>query len=143
MRRENRYCNPNLKCVSIADKLEDRRVLIEKELRYYVDNEIYCPAISSNVKILSKSVDETANWGCTSKVGTKLCLLITYVIEHAEVMSVGLPPDSNRQRKKFKFISMATLKCHVPYVGTAKLTVGYRKNGHVIEYCITEYTEKK
>lgn len=129
--------------IIIPDSIPERRVLIEDKLKFYADHEVFCPAINSNVKILSKSIDETANWGCTSVVGTKLCLLIEYVIKNAEVLCLGLTPDSNRQRKKFKFVSLATLKCHVSHVGTAKLTVGYRKNGHVIEYCITEYAEKK
>ena len=67
--------------IVIPDSIPERRVLIEDKLNFYANHEVFCPAINSNVKILSKSIDETANWGCTSVVGTKLCLLIEYVIK--------------------------------------------------------------
>lgn len=126
----------------IPKEIEARRALIERELSKYSNTKHYCNAIGSFVTILAKSVKETANWGCTSEVGTRLCLEIGFVIKNAVVLATDVPPHSNKQIKKFKFISMATLKCDVPDVGTAKLTIGYRKNGAAIEYCITEYCAK-
>ncbi len=128
--------------MKIPSTVEGRRLLIEKELAKYSNTKHYCPAIGSYVKVLAKSIDETANWGSMSIIGTKLCLEIGYVIRNAIVLETGLPTHSNRQTKKFKFVSMATLTCVVPEIGTAKLTIGYRRNGTAIEYCITEYSKK-
>lgn len=128
--------------MDIPSTPEARRVLIERELAKYSNTKHFCAAIGAYVKVLAKSIDETANWGCASVTGTKLCLEIGYVIRNAVVLSTNLPTHSNRQAKKFKFVSMAVLTCDVPNIGTAKLTIGYRKNGTAIEYCITEYSKK-
>lgn len=128
--------------VVIPSTVEGRRLLIEKELAKYSNTKHYCPAIGSYVKVLARSIAETATWGSTSVVGTKLCLEIGYVIHNAIVLETNVRPHSNKQIKKFKFVEMALLTCDVPGIGTAKLTIGYRKNGTAIEYCITEYSKK-
>ena len=62
-----------------------------------------------------------------------------YVIENAKIYRLHLPTHSNTQRKKFGFTKIAILTCNVKYYGIAKLTVGYKFNGKVIEYAITSF----
>lgn len=128
--------------MQIPKTIPERRIFIEEKLSKYANTKHYCKAIDSHVAILAKSIKETANWGCLSETATKLCLSIDYVIKNAIVQQTDIHPHSQKQIKKFKFIALAELICQVPKIGTAKLTIGYRKNGNAIEYCITEYIKK-
>ena len=86
----------------------------------------------------SKSVKETANWAAETPNGEKMAMQLPKVIKKAIVYELNLKPKENKQQSKFHFVKLATLISDMGRLGIAKLTVGYRKSGDVIEYCITE-----
>lgn len=125
--------------MKIPDTIQERRRFIKENLSQYKDHSFYCRALDCKVKIIDKSIDETAFQGALSKRATKLAILLPQVIHNATIIELHLPPKIGRQRKVMKFVSIANLLAYIPRVGEAKLTVGYTQNGECIEYAITEY----
>lgn len=125
--------------MKIPDTIQERRKFIKDKLLQYQDKSFYCKALDCKVKVIDKSIDETAYHGALSKQATKLAIHLPQVIRDASILELHLPPKIGRQRKVMKFKEIANLLAIVPRVGKAKLTVGFIENGECIEYAITEY----
>lgn len=125
--------------MNIPETAQERRKFIKSQLIKYQDKSFYCRALDCKVKIIDKSIDETAYYAATSKQATKLALKLPQVIKDAEVIELHLPPKIGRQSKVMRFTEIANLLADIPRVGKAKLTVGYTANKECIEYAITEY----
>lgn len=124
--------------MKIEETIEERRMRLKIGLKKYQGKSYWCPALNSLVLVNSKSVKETANWAAKTPNGEKMAMRLPEVIRKAIVFELYLEPKENKQKNKFHFITLATLISDMGKLGIAKLTVGYRKNGDVIEYCITE-----
>ncbi len=84
------------------------------------------------------SIHETAFWASKSQKSTVCALNITEIIKKATlVRTVPAKPAPNRQTSHFTFCGMHILYTHVRYYGTAKLTIGEKRNGDCTQYCIT------
>lgn len=123
----------------IPDTIQERRRFIKNYLQQYQDKSFYCRALDYKVKVIDKSIDETAYHGALSKQATKLAIHLPQIIREASILELHLPPKIGRQRKVMKFKEIANLLAVIPRIGKAKLTVGYVENGECIEYAITEY----
>ena len=127
------------KPLDIPDTIQERRKFIKDNLLQYQDKSFYCKALDCKVKVIDKSIDETAYYAATSKQATKLALKLPLVIRDATILKLHLPPKIGRQSKRMKFTEIANLLTDIPRIGKAKLTVGFIENGECIEYAITEY----
>lgn len=116
---------------------------IEKELRRYQGHTYFCKALGVNVLITRNSIKETA-YNCRfNRQSAELAMKLPYIIQHAKIKQLHLPTKSQRQIKHFRFVEIATLVCNVKGKGIAKLTIGFRDNGEVVEYSVTNYQTNK
>lgn len=127
------------KSSDIPDTIQERRRFIKNYLQQYQDKSFYCKSLDCKVKVIDKSIDETAYHAALSKQATKLAIHLPQIIREATVLELHLPPKMGRQRKVMKFKEIANLLAIIPRIGKAKLTVGFIENGECIEYAITEY----
>ena len=116
---------------------------IEKELKQYQGKSYYCKALGVNVSVTRKSVEETS-YNCRfNRKAAELALQLPYIIGHAKIEKLRLPTKSIRQTKYFRFTEIATLTCNVRKKGIARLVVGFRDNGEVVEYSVTNCQTNK
>lgn len=126
--------------MKIPDTVQERRQFIKEQLLQYKDMQFYCPALGCKIKVIDKSIDETAYYAAISKEATKLAIRLPMVIRNAVVLQLHLPPKiGRRQTKKMKFVEIANLLATIPRLGKAKLTVGFTTSNECIEYAITQY----
>ncbi|MBO4738485.1 MAG: hypothetical protein J5606_02880, partial [Bacteroidales bacterium] len=60
------------------------------------------------------------------------------VIEKAKIYRLHLQPKQ-KQIERYYFNEIAILKSYIQNIGYAKLTIGYKKSGKYLEYCITNF----
>ena len=127
------------KSKNIPDTIQERRRFIIENLRQYENKSFPCKALGANAKVLvtEDSVKETAFQGAISKTAAKLALQLPDVIKNATVLKLHIPISSKRQ-KDMGFTELENLITVIPRIGTAKLSVGYTKDGYV-EYAITDF----
>ena len=132
-----------MKAKDIPETIQERRRLIKQQLEPCIGKSYYCKSLDCKVKIIDKSVEETAYQGALSKQATKLALNLPEVIRNATIIALHLPPKAGRQQSRMHFKEIANLMAVLPRVGKAKLTVGFVESGDCIEYAITEYKTVK
>ncbi len=125
--------------MKIPETKQERRRFLKAYLSQYANKSFYCRALDCRVKVLDKSIDETAYQAAITINATKLAMRLPDVIKEATILSLHLPPKTGKQTKRMKFVRIGNLVASIPRVGKAKLTVGYIVNGDCIEYAITEY----
>jgi len=125
--------------MKIPETKQERRRFSKAYLSQYANKSFYCRALDCRVKVLDKSIDETAYQAAITINATKLAMRLPDVIKEATILSLHLPPKTGKQTKRMKFVRIGNLVASIPRVGKAKLTVGYIVNGDCIEYAITEY----
>lgn len=125
--------------MKIPETRQERRRFLKAYLSQYANRSFYCKVLSCYVKVLDKSIDETAYQAAITTKATKLAMRLPEVIREASILELHLPPKAGRQTKRMKFIRIGNLVASIPRVGKAKLTIGYMVNGDCIEYAITEY----
>lgn len=124
---------------SIPATLKERRAFLEKELKKYQGKTFHCKVLGVNVMITNKSVEETVENACISNKATELALYLPHIIRNAQIIELHLPTESRKQTRTFHFKDIGVFKCNIQGIGTAKIVIGFRKNGRVIEYSITDY----
>lgn len=124
---------------NIPEKIQERREFLQKRLSRYQSVLAYNNSLKSNVKINGNSINETAYHAASSLSSTKLALNILHIIRNARLYGNkdGYPPHSNKQLK-MKIERIFLFKCAVKGIGTAKLTIGRKRSGNYVEYCITD-----
>lgn len=116
---------------------------VEQELRQYQGKAYFCKTLGVYVSITRNSIKETA-YNCRfNRQSAELAIELPYIIQHAKIKQLHLPTKSQRQIRHFRFIEIATLICNVKGKGIAKLTIGFRDNGDVLEYSVTNYQTNK
>lgn len=123
----------------IPDTKQERRRFLKAHLSQYANKSFYCRALDCRVKVIDRSIDETAYQAAISVKATRLAMRLPDIIKEATVLDLHLPPKTGRQTKRMKFVRIGNLVASISRVGKAKLTVGYIVNGDCIEYAITEY----
>ena len=114
----------------------DRRSFLESNLQQFVGTEIFNKYFNANIFTLKKSLSEICKWAAKSKESVIAALNFDSVIANAvKVKEDAAKP--NKQTKELYFVKMYIMHCIIKGLGTAKLTVGERKNGKKITYCIT------
>ena len=116
-----------------------RNQYLHSKLDKYAGQSFYCPALSANVKVLKKSIDETCFHAARSQTSMNIALQLPYIIENAKIYLRNRPTHNNKQSKEFGFDSISILLCQIQNIGIAKLVVGKRKNNNYYEYSITEW----
>lgn len=116
---------------------------LEKELRKFQGKAYFCKALGVKIGVSRRSVEETAYNCRLNRKAAELALELPYIVEHARIDQLSLPVKSIRQSKHFHFKEIATLKCNMKGLGIAKLVIGFRDNGEVVEYSITNYQPNK
>lgn len=124
----------------IPNGVAERREFLKNELSKYKDKTFYNKSLGLNIVVLDSSIDEIAGKACMFRKSTELAMFLPHILRNATVIQMPCPVTSKTQRKKpFNFVNLAILRCNVKNAGIAKVTVGFRKSGWVIEYCITSY----
>lgn len=120
----------------IPERRRDRRVMLQKWLSTFVGKDYPCPVLGGRVKVIKKSVSETANHACLDRRSTICAMMLPDVIKNARLVKTDTP-KTGRQTKEFFFKKLHVLEVHINYYGDARLTVGERAAGNFVEYCIT------
>lgn len=115
------------------------RDFITEKLSSYIGKTYYNKHLGVNIIVTSDSVDETAQNCRPNRQAAKLALHLPYILRNAKIIELHLPVISKKQKVRFGFVDIAKLSCTVPNVGIARVIVGYRKRGDVIEYSITNF----
>ena len=123
-------------------KLQERKALLKKELQKYIDKSFFCPCLNAYVLVTKESIKETVYWASLEDESTKLALKLPEIIKNAVIYKSNLKPKPGKQTKKFYFSEIFILLSKIS-IGTAKLTIGYKKSGKYIEYCITNFNKNK
>lgn len=113
------------------------RDYIEEQLRKYKNKTFYNKNLNVNILVTADSIAETAQNCRPNRQAAKLALHLPYILRNAKIKELHLPVISKKQRNRFRFTEIAKMSCNIPHVGIAKIVVGYRKNGEIIEYSIT------
>lgn len=137
--RKNRTHEAQRSAMQIPQGMENRRDFLMWKLQRYAGRTFFCKALGVNIKVNADSVKETAYNAAASRKSTKLALFLPYILRNANVKDLHLPTESNKQKKVFRFVDVAVLRCNVPKVGVAKIVVGYKYSGRTIEYSITDF----
>ena len=120
-------------------KLQERKALLKKELPKLKGN-YYCPALDAFVTVNNDSINEIIFWAVLNDKSTKLALNINHLLtnETAEVLLKDSNIKTGKQTKKFNLKEIFILKSKIN-IGTAKLTIGVKKSGKHIQYCVTNF----
>jgi len=85
------------------------------------------------------SLIETRHHSSKSYQSTLTVLELGYVLKNAILIAKDDPKPGNKSQKRF--VKMLLMECIVPklrpHVITAKLTVGVRRTGRHLQYCLT------
>lgn len=115
------------------------RDYITLRLRKYLGKTYYNKCLGVNISVSADSIKETAQNCRPNRQAAALALHMPYILRNAKVIRLNLPVESKKQKDRFRFVEIAELKCAVKGVGIAKLVVGYKITGRVIEYSITNF----
>lgn len=117
----------------------ERKEFLLKRLNRYQGAAVYNNSLKANVKINGKSIGETAHHASKSLSSTKLALNIIHIIRNARRYGNkdGYPIHSQKQIE-MKIERIFLFKCAVNGIGTANLTIGRKRSGNYVEYCITD-----
>ena len=118
--------------------IKERKKILKETFSKYVNRNFYCPCLSAWIIVNKESIKETIFWASKSDKSTKLALELPKAIKEAKIYKTNLQPKAGKQTKKFNFSEIFILKSELD-IGTAKITVGYKKSGKFIEYCITHF----
>lgn len=116
---------------------------LQTELKKFQGKSYFCKALGVFVSITRKSIEETAYNCRPNRKAAEMALELPHIIEHAKIEKLDLPVKSIRQSKHFHFKQIAVLKCNMKGKGIAKLVIGFRDSGEVIEYSVTNYQPNK
>lgn len=108
-------------------------------LKQYQGKSFYNKALGAKILITRHSIEETTHNCMINRKAAILALYLPYILRNAKPYEIHLPVISKAQIQHFGFIEVAKMICQVKYVGIAKLTIGYRNNGEIIEYAITDF----
>ena len=120
-----------------------RHDLIVSRLERFRNKRVFSKQLKDYVYISGDSIGETAHWASKSVVSTIIALNMQGVIKNAVVVEEHKKPESRKQTRTFHFVEIIILYCYVNGFGTAKLTVGKRRKGKLMEYCITRIRMEK
>lgn len=125
----------------IPSTIRERNALIKKEMAKTMQGKsFFTPCLNSLVVINANSVRETAYHASKTVTSTEYALNLPILLRHAVVREIDLPIISKRQ-KNMRIVRVATLICSMYNVngtdGFAKITIGKKDDGNLIEYCVT------
>lgn len=121
---------------AIPATTKERKRFLQSRFAAFVGKDFPCPALGGRVKVIKKSVNETAFHASKSRRSTICALMLPAIVKSVDLVETKTP-KGGRQTKEFFFKKLHVLEVHVKYYGTARLTVGERSAGNFVEYCIT------
>ena len=127
------------KAIQVPYDKKGCELFLKDYLQKYLNKTFYCKVLGVPIKVDKNSIKETAFNASLSRKSTKVAMHLPYIVRNAHVIELNLPTESKTQKTTFYFKNIAILRCNVPRVGIAKLVIGCRKNGKVLEYSITDY----
>lgn len=117
--------------------ITERRTFLKKALQKFRGKSFICPALSNaEVWVTSNSIREIAEHASKRAASTKAALYLDKAIKNATFLKTDTP-KAGSQATKFKFVELYILSAEIKNIGKAKLTVGAKKSGKKIQYCIT------
>ncbi|MCR4800145.1 MAG: hypothetical protein K5860_06520 [Bacteroidales bacterium] len=127
---------------AIPSTIVERRAYLNLHLKKHIKTSVFCPSLQAYVYISKDSIEETIYNAVLEKSSMIMALNIKSIIEFAEIKDLDKEPESNKQKKDFKFSKVNILTTEVENVGVAKLVIGYillkNKKKFYIEYSITD-----
>lgn len=115
--------------------IKEREILIKSFLKKQQGCIYYCPAVNTVVKITSIGLKESIKHASLNDNSTLAVLNLPFIIKKAK-RDKEVEIHSNNQRKS-NFKKMLLLKYKCDLFGVVKLTLGIRRSGNMIYYCVT------
>lgn len=125
-----------VKISDIPETINERRKFLLERLNRYKGKKIFCPALNDNVYVTKASIDEMVHRAGRYTNATIVALNLKTIIKNASYLKRNVAKD-NRRQKELRLKEMITLICPIKKYGLAKLTIGKRYSGRLIQYCVT------
>lgn len=122
----------------IPTTIDGRREFLEKALKKYINRDVFCNALQTDVLITGFSIDEISSHASKTRKSTIAALNIIESIEQCEFVKCALP---HSKREKKKFVIMYLFRVNIENLGVAKVTIGATFVNGFIQYCITQKEE--
>lgn len=126
-------------CLQIPYSEDGIRDYITLRLKKYVGKTYYNKSLGVNISVSADSIEETAQNCRPNRQAAALALHLPYILRNAKIVKLKLPTESKKQKNRFHFSEIAHLVCYVPGVGIAKVIIGFRIDGRIFEYAITNF----
>lgn len=97
---------------------------------------VYNSNLKDDINVRYLSITETMRHAAKSYLSTLAVLQLDLILKNA--IQIGEPnPPKEGVKNQMEFAEMLVMECPLIGIGTAKLTVGVKKSGMKIQYCIT------
>lgn len=122
------------------DELKAREEIISQVYRKWIENNpdkrVYNRSLKDYINIKYLSITETKRHAAKSYTSTLALLQLDTILRYA--VKIGKPKPTKRGSKnQNNFVQIQVMKYDLVGIGTAKMTVGIKKSGEKIQYCIT------
>lgn len=122
------------------DELKAREEIISQVYRKWTENNpakrVYNRSLKDYINIKYLSITETKRHAAKSYTSTLALLQLDTILRYA--VKIGKPKPTKRGSKnQNNFVQIQVMKYDLVGIGTVKMTVGIKKSGEKIQYCIT------
>ena len=122
------------------DELKAREEIISQVYRKWTENNpdkrVYNRSLKDYINIKYLSITETKRHAAKSYTSTLALLQLDTILRYA--VKIGKPKPTKRGSKnQNNFVQIQIMKYDLVGIGTVKMTVGIKKSGEKIQYCIT------
>ena len=135
--------NASKMALQLPYDMPGREDYLQRVLSAYKGKTYTCKSIGVPVLVTGDSIDETAYNASITRHASKIAMHLPYIIRNAKPIKLHLPTESRKQTITFHFVEIGVFRCNVPKVGIAQIVIGYRRNGKMIEYAVTDYQVNK
>ena len=122
------------------DELKAREEIISQVYRKWTENNpdkrVYNRSLKDYINIKYLSITETKRHAAKSYTSTLALLQLDTILRYA--VKIGKPKPTKRGSKnQNNFVQIQVMKYDLVGIGIVKMTVGIKKSGEKIQYCIT------
>ena len=120
----------------IPETVQKRRIFLNKQMKHFIGESVFCPALGVSVEFTRASYHETIRNAAISKSSTVAALNVLRLIKNASFIEMDLP-QSNKQKQTFQFIFVFILNSFLIGYGNVKILVGAQERGNFLHYSVT------
>ena len=123
---------------SKADIKERERIISDVYRKWYAahpNRQQYNHNLKAYINVRYLSITETVDKAARNYLSTLAVLQLDTILQQAKKYGKPQKPKSNSNQKDF--VKMIIMHYQLVGIGTVKMTVGVKKNGDYIQYCLT------